>query len=240
MTPKFTKHVRNRSKAVQTLTNFVATKLAISFLSPGSKKDTYPLMKRHLAEMTLHGRTGAKKYLNLTERRKFRQAAQHSKSNVRLFCFTLMWSGGRISELLALTPAAVDLDRALITLVTLKRRRRMFREIPLPAELLRDLNHLFDIRGRQQDINLAHARLWPWSRTTAWRRIKEVMACANLYGQAAMPKGLRHTFGVYAFAVAPPHLVQRWMGHASLRTTAIYGEVSGAEERAFASQMWQR
>jgi integrase len=34
-----------------------------------------------------------------------------------------------------------------------------------------------------------------------------------------MPKGLRHGFGVNAFqSLVPPHLVQRWLGHASLRT----------------------
>jgi integrase/recombinase XerD len=54
-----------------------------------------------------------------------------------------------------------------------------------------------------------------------------------------MPKGLRHAFGVSAFQSAvPPHLVQRWLGHASLRTTAIYGNVVGPEERSFAERMW--
>jgi integrase/recombinase XerD len=38
----------------------------------------------------------------------------------------------------------------------------------------------------------------------------------------------------------PQHLVQRWLGHASPRTTAIYGDVFGPDERAFAAQMWQR
>ena len=55
-----------------------------------------------------------------------------------------------------------------------------------------------------------------------------------------MPKGLRHGFGVNAFqSNVPPHLVQRWLGHASLRTTAIYGDVVGAEERGFAARIWQ-
>jgi hypothetical protein len=36
----------------------------------------------------------------------------------------------------------------------------------------------------------------------------------------------------------PPHLVQRWPGHPSLRTTAIYGDVMGPEERAIATRMW--
>jgi integrase/recombinase XerD len=53
-----------------------------------------------------------------------------------------------------------------------------------------------------------------------------------------MPKGLRHAFGRAFQASVPPHLVQRWLGHASLRTTSIYGDVIGPEERAFAARMW--
>ncbi|MFU1717859.1 tyrosine-type recombinase/integrase, partial [Bacillus amyloliquefaciens] len=56
---------------------------------------------------------------------------------------------------------------------------------------------------------------------------------------AASPKGLRHSFGVNAFqAKVPPHLVQRWLGHASLRTTSIYGDVLGEVERELAARMW--
>jgi integrase/recombinase XerD len=51
---------------------------------------------------------------------------------------------------------------------------------------------------------------------------------------------LRHGFGVHAFqSNVPPHLVQKWLGHASLKTTASYADVIGAEERAFANRMWK-
>jgi site-specific recombinase XerD len=33
--------------------------------------------------------------------------------------------------------------------------------------------------------------------------------------------------------------VQRWLGHASLETTAIYGDVMGPEEHAFSARMWR-
>jgi integrase/recombinase XerD len=56
---------------------------------------------------------------------------------------------------------------------------------------------------------------------TAWRRVKEVMQMADVASGPAIPKGLRHAFGVTAFQSVPPHLVQWWLGHASLRTTAI-------------------
>jgi integrase len=63
----------------------------------------------------------------------------------------------------------------------------------------------------------------------------------RLAGTPATPKGLRHGFGVNAFqSNVPPHLVQRWLGHASLKTTAIYGDVMGSDERAFAARMWKR
>jgi integrase/recombinase XerD len=49
-----------------------------------------------------------------------------------------------------------------------------------------------------------------------------------------MPKGLRHSFGVKAIqSKVPLNLVQRWMGHASLRSTAIYADVIGP-----AAHMW--
>ncbi len=66
------------------------------------------------------------------------------------------------------------------------------------------------------------------------------MAAADIVGAHGTPKGLRHGFGVNSFqSNVPPHLVQRWLGHASLRTTAIYGDVIGPDERAFAERMWQ-
>ena len=105
--------------------------------------------------------------------------------------------------------------------------------------MLRDLNRYFNLRFIQRDPDFAVKRLWKWSRTTAWRRVKEVMAAARISGAFAMPRGLRHSFGVKAFqSNVPPHLVQRWMGHASLRSTLIYADVMGPDERAFAARMW--
>lgn len=190
--------------------------------------------------MSLYGSSGSRKYLNAAERRRFLESAQQLPPSERLFCLTLAWSGGRISEVLALTPAAIDIESGVANIETLKRRKPgIVRQVPLPDELLCALDRTFDLRRQQVDPDLATGRLWGWSRTTAWRRVKEVMAAAGISGTAAMPKGLRHGFGVNAFqSNVPPHLVQRWLGHASLRTTAIYGDVIGPEERAFALRMW--
>lgn len=193
------------------------------------------------SQASLFSATGTRKYLTATERRRFQRVIKKLSPTQRLFCAVLMWSGGRISEVLALTPNALDLDSGDIVLVTLKRRQKgLIRQIPLPRLLVDDLATEFQVRTRQADPVDAHARLWPWSRTTAWRLVKTVMAGAAVTSRAASPKGLRHTFGVSAFqANVPPHLVQRWLGHASLRTTSIYGDVLGEEERLFAARMWQ-
>ncbi len=197
--------------------------------------------ERALAGMSLYNSTGGRKYLNAAERRRFLKAAHNADPVTRLFCLVLGWSGARISEILALTPASIDIESGTVSVQTLKRRKRgVVRQVPLPGEVLRDLNRVFKLRFAQRDRCLAHRRIWTWDRTTAWRHVKAVMAAADVIGTPAMPKGLRHGFGVKAFQVnVPPHLVQRWLGHASLRTTSIYGDVIGPEERAFAARMWK-
>lgn len=126
--------------------------------------------------------------------------------------------------------------------MTLKRRKRgIVRQVPLPYDVIDELDQAFNLRRRHRDPDSASERIWKWSRTTAWRRVKEMMSSANISGLQATPKGLRHGFGVNAFqSLVPPHLVQRWLGHASLRTTSIYGDVVGPEERAFAARMWTK
>src|SRR5438876_1229289 len=121
-------------------------------------------------QMNLYAHGGGRKYLNGAERRRFLTAVQKAPPRVRLFCSLLVWSGSRVSEVLALTPAAVDLDDCLAVFETLKRRSRgISRQVPLPAVLVRDLDRVFLVRAMQADPELARRRLWPWSRTTAWR-----------------------------------------------------------------------
>jgi integrase/recombinase XerD len=63
---------------------------------------------------------------------------------------------------------------------------------------------------------------------------------AGLSGVKASPKGLRHGFGVAAVSAGIPlNLVQKWLGHAQLSTTAIYADTVGAEEKDIAQRMWK-
>ena len=65
------------------------------------------------------------------------------------------------------------------------------------------------------------------------------MQAAGLDGVQACPKGLRHGFGVAAVSAGIPlNMVQKWLGHAQLSTTAIYADAVGAEEQSIAARMW--
>lgn len=199
------------------------------------------MTRQNFGSISLCARTGGRKYLNSAERERFLLATNNVPIEIALFGRLLFWSGGRVSETLALTPIAFDIDENFVTFETLKRRRRgVLRHVPLPDALVGQLDRTFNLRARQRDPTAASQRVWPWSRATAWRHIKMLMAMADVSESAAMPKGLRHSFAVAAFRKSiPPHLVQRWLGHASLETTSIYGDMIGQEEREFASRLWR-
>ena len=85
----------------------------------------------------------------------------------------------------------------------------------------------------------ADGRFWPVHRTTAWRWVRGVMLQVGIVGPMACCRGCRHGFGMRAAASnVPPNLIQRWLGHASPATTAVYLDAVGLEEREFASRMW--
>lgn len=53
------------------------------------------------------------------------------------------------------------------------------------------------------------------------------------------PKALRHAFAVEAGQKGIPlNIVQRWLGHARIETTAIYASAIGDEERNLARRAW--
>ena len=190
--------------------------------------------------MSIHDPVGARKYLTDDERRRFLAAADAAPREVRAFCHTLAWTGCRVSEALALTADRVDVAAGTIAFESLKKRRRgRFRTVPVPPELATMLDLVFGIRGLRGAA--AKRPLWGFSRATAWRRVKEALAVAGIEGIQASPKGLRHALGVAAVGQGIPlNMVQRWLGHAQLTTTAIYAEAVGEEERAIAARMWAR
>lgn len=178
--------------------------------------------------------SGQRKYLTPEQRQEFLRIARESSAAVSTFCGTLGLTGCRISEALALTGNRVDQIGGVLIFESLKKRRRgIYRGVPVPSDFL---NTLAVVHGLPA---LGNSRLWDWSRTTAWRRVKEVMEAAGIQGLCANPKGVRHAFGIKAVtSQVPINMIQKWLGHSRLATTAIYTDAMGPEEREIAKRMW--
>lgn len=153
---------------------------------------------------------------------------------------TIALTGARVSEALAITPARCQVREAVIALITLKRRRTLIREVPIPSALMRDLDAEFEISAAQRDPDRARSPLWRLTRVSAYRIVHAIALKAGAPESAASPRGLRHGFCVNSLQSGVPiTLVQRWAGHARLSTTALYLNVAGAEERFFAERFWK-
>ncbi len=180
-----------------------------------------------------YDREGRRKYLTREEGKRFLKAARSLPHAEALFCMILYYTGTRISEALAVTGHDIDHPTKVIRVRTLKKRQQVeFRRIPLPDWLLSSLLKMADKPSNE--------RLWPYSRTTAWRFIKRVMDEAGIHGIHATAKGLRHAFGVRgALAGIPLNLLQLWFGHSQSATTAIYLDVKDDEERTLIKRTWK-
>jgi len=180
---------------------------------------------------SLFDRQGVRKYLTARERLAFVYAASREPVAISTFCLTMAFTGARISEVLALTATRIDFSDETVVFETLKQRKKgVFRAVPIPRSLI--------------PLLMAYAsggtgRIWPWGRTTAWKIVKSVMREAGIAECLRKPKALRHGFAVEAGQKSIPlNIVQRWLGHARIETTAIYASAIGDEERNLAQRAW--
>ncbi len=181
---------------------------------------------------TLYNNSGFRKYLTNKERIDFCKAAKLEQISKETFCLTLAITGCRISEALALNGTQIDIQSELVIFETLKKRRKgIYRAVPVPTTYI-------DIMQSAHNLQKSDL-IWDFSRVTGWRLVHQVMQNAGVIGPHATPRGLRHAFGVNGVQNAVPiHMIARWLGHASITTTAIYAQAVGEEEHQIASRMW--
>lgn len=183
----------------------------------------------------LYDLKGRRKYLSKNERKGFLKAVNSLRLEWRVFCLVLLYTGCRISEAIELTKDRIDLHENVIVFRTLKKREDKTnviyqRAVPVPSALIQALHGIF--RDGEN-------RVWNFSRTTGWRIVKEAMKLAGIYGIQACAKGLRHGFGIAcAEKNIPISMISVWMGHSSIKTTMIYLDAVGIEERAFMQRTW--
>lgn len=186
---------------------------------------------------------GKRKYCTPDEQERFLIATSKlDRPEVRTFCDTLVYTGCRISEALALTPERIDVSAKAIIFQTLKQRGNVrFRSVPIPDQHLEALLMVHEIRKVQKSKSRAikTAPLWNFKRAMASRHVAAAMAAANIEGAHACPKGLRHGFGVrLAQKTRNPRLVQKLMGHTTMENTAIYMDLVGEEARIEVIRAW--
>ena len=181
-----------------------------------------------------------RKYLTTDERNRFLEAVRKCpRPEIQTFALALAHTGTRISEVLAVRARDVDLEAREIRIATLKRRREHWRSVPVPESLVREIDLVHRLRRLQATPRGQDRPLWPFTRPTASRHIATLMRDAQVSGPQACPKGLRHAYGVAAVSAGVPlPTIAAMLGHADIKTTAIYTTAIGAEAREFVARMW--
>ena len=124
------------------------------------------------AETTLVDARG-RKYLTADERTRFLAAVRaHPKPQVQTLARTLALTGCRVSEALATRACDVDLEAAEIRIATLKRRTEHWRAVPVPADLIHELDLVHRVRRAQASPRGRTALLWNISRQAAHCQVR--------------------------------------------------------------------
>ncbi|MEK6750551.1 MAG: site-specific integrase [Pseudomonadota bacterium] len=178
-------------------------------------------------------------YLLLPEVRDLLALTLHS--NHHLLLSTLWHTGARISEALTLTPKSFCLDEkdAYVSLTTLKKRGRPRGGVQSPAARmvpLRDPVYLRDLQRYLTTHKLRVTdRLFDVTRQAVDLRLRKLAQDYRAHHGAALSVDLsahtfRHSFAVNAVLHGVPLTVlQAWLGHSNLQTTAIYTQVLTSE-----------
>lgn len=193
---------------------------------------------KNLPKIKLYNDSGQRLYVNTEERQRYFETIKDFHNIDRMYLAMLYWTGCRLSEPLSITAEHIDLSEQCVIINTLKQRRTdIFRKVPLPESYLNELNLVYNLQSRQKDQY--KKPLWNFTRRTAHRYVTDAMHKAKISGPQSSAKGLRHGFAVHCVLNGIPlPSIQKWMGHASMETTAIYLQVTGAEERQLAERIW--
>ena len=152
---------------------------------------------------------------------------------------TLYNTGARVQELADL--AVADLRFETPALVTLTGKGRKRRAVPLWPETIQLIRHYLRLR-EQAGIQSAHlflnAAARPMTRFGIGRRIDlhvrtAATRCPSLRDRHISPHVFRHTTALHLIEAGNDiTVVKEWLGHADLKTTSQYVEVSVQRKRA--------
>ena len=172
-------------------------------------------------------RRAAPARLTLEEQLRFIDAAYARSGQTGLMAQTLLETGTRVSEFVALRVEDVDLGERTITVESGKGGKR--REIPIRAELARLLSMHIGTR-RAGPLFLSRQRgssgLRTYTRQRIGQMVREVARDAGIT-KRLYPHLLRHTMATRLLALGMDITdIQKFLGHEDIAATRIYAETS--------------
>lgn len=183
--------------------------------------------------LSIYTKDGDKKYLTKNEARKVLAEIRKLKTPYHAYGLILYFTGCRPGEPFHLKASHFDLDESLITIRTLKTANTFYRNLPVPPQIMRDLNLMLDIRGKQSSERGMKQYVFTFHRKTGAVQIKDAMTSVGIKGACLNPKALRHTAGRrFADEGIAPDVIMKLLGHSSLFSTQAYLDASGRELRA--------
>lgn len=153
-------------------------------------------------------------------------------------------TGARVQELADLTVAALHFDNP--PAVTLTGKGRKTRVIPLWQETISVLAHYLQLK-KEAGVDSAHVFLniedEPLTRFGIGRRLDKyakiaAVRCPSLQGRRITPHVFRHTTALHLIESGNDiTIVKDWLGHADIKTTSQYVEVSVERKRKALEKM---
>jgi len=147
-------------------------------------------------------------------------------------------SGARVQEVADLDLAHVRFDAH--PTVTLTGKGGKTRVIPLPTQTTEAISHYLELRQRagvQSEHLFLNVKNQPITRFGIGRRVEKLAteaaaACPSLRDRTVTPHVFRHTTALHLIEAGNDIAVVRdWLGHADIKTTSAYLEVSIRRKR---------
>ena len=140
----------------------------------------------------------------------------------------MLKTGLRVSEALALRRVDLRLDQDPPIIVVRAdspgNKARKGREVPVPADLVESLHDLASFHNKDRQRPMLDMSRWRLSQV-----MKETAREVGIDPTRAHPHAFRHTYGRNCVLRGIPiPVLQKWLGHQSLKDTQRYVELAGA------------
>ena len=143
---------------------------------------------------------------------------------------SLLWqTGARVSEVLGISVKDVDFHTKTLRIISLKRKGRPQRAIPIQSGLVGLLGAYMAQNQLKRDDEI-----FSFTRQRAYQLVQGAVLAAGLDKERGHPHVFRHSFAVHAVLAGVPILViKEWLGHTNIQSTLVYLKVLGVDTRHF-------